>query len=189
MALDVGAGTGRLAVRLAPDVRALLAFDLSTSMLEIAHEKLSRLEHVHWLAAAADYRRLPLLPHSADLIVSGWSVSYVAVWNPEGWRVQAESRLTEASRVLRFGGIAILLESLGTGVESPRRLPHLERLYDWLDEQGFSKKWIRTDYEFESAQLADRLTGFFFGAEMKQQLRRGRTAILPECTGVWWRQF
>ncbi|MBI2757090.1 MAG: class I SAM-dependent methyltransferase [Chloroflexi bacterium] len=184
--LDLGAGTGRLACLLAPFVRTMLAFDLSPHMLGIARDKLRRFSRRNWLAAACDHRLLPLTTHSADLIVSGWSVSYVTVWNPLRWREEADSWLAEARRVLRANGQIILFESLGTGNESPQRLAHLENFYGWLAEVGFKNKWIRTDYKFESPETAGEIAGFFFGDEMKAKIAREQMTILPECTGVWW---
>src|SRR5581483_8131269 len=128
--LDLGAGTGRLACLLAPHVRTILALDLSLHMLTIARDKLRRFTRDNWLAAASDHRFLPLAPRAADLVVSGWSVSYVAVWNPLRWREEADAWLAEARRVLRPGGWIILFESLGTGNESPVRLGHLENFYN-----------------------------------------------------------
>jgi ubiquinone/menaquinone biosynthesis C-methylase UbiE len=184
--LDLGAGTGRLTYLLAPYVKSIMSFDLSLHMLGIARDKLSRFRRDHWLAAASDHRYLPLKTHSADLIVSGWSVSYVAVWNPLRWREEANAWFVEARRVLRPNGFIILFESLGTGNESPQRLPHLENFYLWLDEVGFKNKWIRTDYQFESPQTASKIAGFFFGDEMKRRILNEQLTILPECTGVWW---
>ena len=184
--LDLGAGTGRLACLLAPYVRTILAFDLSSHMLRFARDKLRRITRDKSLVAASDHRFLPLRAHSADLIVSGWSVSYVAVWNPLRWREEANAWLDEARRVLRPGASIILFESLGTGNDVPQRLPHLENFYIWLDEAGFKNKWIRTDYQFESAEAASNLAGFFFGDEMKQRIIREQLTILPECTGMWW---
>jgi ubiquinone/menaquinone biosynthesis C-methylase UbiE len=184
--LDLGAGTGRLACLLAPYVRTMLAFDLSPHMLGIARDKLRRFERKNWLVAASDHRFLPLTARGADLIVSGWSVSYVTVWHPDRWRAGAEAWLAEARRVLRKSGRIILFESLGTGNESPQRLSHLENFYGWLDGQGFKNKWIRTDYRFESPEAAGRIAGFFFGDEIKERIRRDRLTVLPECTGVWW---
>ncbi len=184
--LDLGAGTGRLACLLQPYAGRVFAFDLSPHMLRTAREKLAVSGARNWLAAAADHRRLPLRSGEADLIVSGWSVSYVTVWAPENWRGEAGAWLKEARRVLRKGGYIILFESLGTGSETPQRLPHLENLYTWLDEQGFQNKWIRTDYRFESPEVAAEAAGFFFGGEMRDRILRERITILPECTGVWW---
>jgi ubiquinone/menaquinone biosynthesis C-methylase UbiE len=185
--VDLGAGTGRLAAILAPGSRCTMAFDLSHHMLTVARDKLSRLGPKNrWYTAAADHRRLPLSRGSADLVVSGWSVSYVAVWHPETWRRELDEWLAEARRVLRMGGHIILFESLGTGNELPERLPHLENFYEWLDLAGFSKTWIRTDYRFETMQIANELARFFFGEEMTAKLRQGPNITLPECTGVWW---
>ncbi|MGE5073677.1 MAG: class I SAM-dependent methyltransferase [Anaerolineae bacterium] len=182
--LDLGAGTGRLACLLQPLVRRVIACDASLHMLGIALHKLREVGNA--LVAAADHRYLPWQSRSTDLIVSGWSVSYVAVWAPQRWREEAEVWLAEARRVLRHGGHIILLESLGTGNEMPERLPHLENFYRWLDEAGFQSCWIRTDYRFESPEEAGRIAGFFFGEELKRRIERERLRILPECTGVWW---
>jgi ubiquinone/menaquinone biosynthesis C-methylase UbiE len=184
--LDLGAGTGRLACMLAPHVRTVLAFDLSHHMLKVARDKLGRLTQRHWLAAAADHRYLPLKARSADLVISGWSVSYVAVWHPRDWRDQLNAWIDEARRVAKEHGWIVLIESLGTGAERPQPLAHLEDFYVWLDHEGFGTKWIRTDYRFDTLESAEQLTGFFFGEEMKTKIKREPRPILPECTGVWW---
>jgi len=188
--VDLGAGTGRLATLLMPTASSVLAFDLSPQMLGVARTKLTSVSGSgRWLAAAADHRHLPIPSRCTDLLVSGWSVSYVATWFPKSWRHELETWLTEAGRVLRPQGRIVLFESLGTGNESPQRLPHLQDFYLWLDRAEFSNSWLRTDYLFESEQQADELTSFFFGEEMKSKIRRGRTITLPECTGVWWKQL
>ncbi len=137
----------------------------------------------------ADHRQLPVDDGSADLIVSGWSVAYLAVWNPDSWRAELEKWMTEMKRVLKPGGQIILFESLGTGNESPVKLEHLANYYPWLDETGFQHKWIRTDYQFESLDEAEYLSRFFFGDELGDKVRQNNWVILPECTGVWWREI
>ncbi len=184
--LDSGAGTGRLACLLQPHVHRVIASDISHHMLETALYRLAALGLENWAAAVADHRHLPLKDGGVDLLVSGWSVSYVTVWYPGRWREEADAWLAEARRVLRKEGHVILLESLGTGNETPQHLPHLENFYSWLDEKGFQNKWIRTDYRFESPAEAGRIAGFFFGDEMKQKIQEAGMTILPECTGVWW---
>ena len=189
--LDLGSGTGRLACLLAPYVQTIAAFDLSPHMLGITRDKLKLLTKgtrspTPWLAVASDHRFLPLAARSVDLIISGWSVSYLTVWYPESWQNQVDAWLAEARRVLRKNGTIILFESLGTGNESPQRLAHLENFYNWLDEIGFQNKCIRTDYQFESPEKASEIAGFFFGGEMKARILQDRMTILPVCTGVWW---
>jgi ubiquinone/menaquinone biosynthesis C-methylase UbiE len=186
--LDLGAGTGRLTEMLAPQARRIFAFDLSAHMLALTREKLKRLAPSRGLAAVADHCFLPLPAAIADVIVSGWSVSYLAVWNPERWRLLLDAWLAEAKRVLRMGGMIVLLESLGTGNEAPHHLPHLENVYYWLEQNDFASTWIRTDYRFESLEEAVELSDFFFGEEMAAQVLRQHLVILPECTGIWWKR-
>lgn len=185
--LDLGAGTGRLTLLLARRARSLRAFDLSTEMLRVCRARLVASGLSNWHVAAADHRCLPVQEHSAGLAVSGWSVSYLAIWNPENGPAELDKWLVEMKRVLRSGGKLILFESLGTGNEQPIRLEHVESTYRWLEANGFESKWIRTDYKFDSLDEAADLAGFFFGAGMADRVRANASTILPECTGVWWR--
>lgn len=184
--LDLGAGTGRLACMLAPHVRHVRAFDVSEEMLRVCKQKFTASGLSNWQVDLADHRKLPIPDHSADLVVSGWSVSYLAVWNPDTWREELENWLAEMKRVLKPGSFIVLYESLGTGNESPIRLEHLKDFYPWLDEKGFQNKWIRTDYKFESLAEAEELSRFFFGDELGNKVVQNNWTILPECTGVWW---
>ncbi|MBK9210178.1 MAG: class I SAM-dependent methyltransferase [Anaerolineales bacterium] len=187
--LDLGAGTGRLACLLAPYVSRIRAFDISEEMLRVCREKLSASGLVNWQVDVADHRQLPVDDASADLVVSGWSVAYLAVWNPDTARVELEKWLGEMKRILRPNSYIVLFESLGTGNESPIKLEHLKDYYPWLDEAGFQNKWIRTDYKFESLEEAEYLSRFFFGDELGNKVRDNHWVILPECTGVWWKQI
>jgi len=184
--LDLGAGTGRLTGMLAHRVRSIRAFDLSAHMLGLTRGKLRGSKLKDHLTAVADHRSLPIASQSADLMVSGWSVAYLAVWNPDSWRAELEKWLGEMKRVLRPNSHIVLFESLGTGNESPIQLEHLKDYYPWLNDVGFQNKWIRTDYKFDSVQQSLEIAGFFFGAEMAEKIRQNSWAILPECTGVWW---
>ena len=187
--LDLGAGTGRLAVMLATRAKSVRAFDVSEEMLRVCRSRFEASGLSNWRVDVADHRSIPVESHSADLAVSGWSVSYLAVWNPDSWRVELEKWLDEMKRVLRPNSYIVLYESLGTGNESPVLLPHLEKFYPWLNEAGFQNKWIRTDMKYESLEEAVELSGFFFGEEFGEKVRRNNWVILPECTGVWWRKI
>jgi len=189
LVLDLGAGTGRLAGLLAPHVSQIRAFDISEEMLRVCRQKLAASGLSNWQVAVADHRQLPVDDHSADLAVSGWSVSYLAVWNPDSWRAELEKWLGEMRRILTTGGLIVLFESLGTGNESPIKIDHLKDFYPWLDEVGFQNKWIRTDYKFESLAEAEYLSRFFFGDELGDKVGQKRWVVLPECTGVWWKQI
>lgn len=186
LVLDLGAGTGRLTCLLAPIVDSIHAFDISEEMLRVCREKLSKTNLTNWKIDVADHRQLPIDDNSANLVVSGWSVSYLAVWNKETWRRELEKWLGEMKRVLTANSYIVLFESLGTGNESPIKLEHLKDFYIWLDEVGFQNKIIRTDYKFESLQEAEELSRFFFGDELGDKVVKNNWVILPECTGVWW---
>lgn len=184
--LDLGAGTGRLAGLLAPYVTRIHAFDISDEMLRVCREKFLASGLTNWQVDLADHRKLPVADQSADLVVSGWSVSYLAVWNPNTWHEELGNWMNEMKRVLKPGGFIVLFESLGTGNDAPIRLDHLRDFYPWLEEMGFQNKWIRTDYKFESLAEAEELSRFFFGDELGNKVVQNNWTILPECTGVWW---
>ena len=184
--IDLGAGTGRLAVMLAPRVKSMRAFDAAEEMLRVCRQRLQATGLSNWQVEVADHRQLPVDDHSAELVVSGWSVAYLYVWHPETWRVELEKWLGEMKRVLRPGALIVLFESLGSGHESPFPLEHLSGYYAWLDEVGFRNKWIRTDLKFESLDEAEALSSFFFGEEFGDKVRQNNWVVLPECTGVWW---
>jgi ubiquinone/menaquinone biosynthesis C-methylase UbiE len=190
--IELGAGTGRLTRLLAPHVRCITALDISPHMLGVAREKLDpsglgKPEGSVCLAAA-DNRYLPIAAQTADLAIAGWSLGHFVGWYTD-WRDQIGQALIEMKRVLRPGGTIIILETLGTGRETPQP-PHngLAAYYDWLEnEHGFATTWIRTDYRFASVDEADTLTRFFFSDELANRIRRNNLTILPECTGIWWR--
>jgi hypothetical protein len=93
-------------------------------------------------------------------------------------------------RVLRPGGTALVIETLGTGHTSPFEPPApLAHLFAMLvGERHFERCWIRTDYEFPSLAEGERLVRFFFGEEQARRFAAAGSRILPECTGLWWRR-
>ncbi len=184
--VEFGAGTGRITRLLAPLVGSIRAFDGSPHMLSVAARRL-RAEFGHlsnWSLAAADNRALPVAPASADVAVEGWSFGHATGWYPDDWPQRIGQMLAEMRRVLRPGGTMILIETLGTGRETPEPpAPVLADFYRWLvAEHGFSSTYVRTDCTFASPTEAESLTRFFFGSDLSQ----GR-ATIPECTGIWWR--
>ena len=88
--LDLGAGTGRLTLLLAPRAKSIRAFDASAEMLRVCRERLVATGLSNWQVDVADHRQLPVEDHSADLVVSGWSISYLSVWNKENGKWNKE---------------------------------------------------------------------------------------------------
>jgi len=186
--VETGAGTGRLTCLLAPYAASLCAFDISAAMLAVAGERLRQSGHRRYQLGVADHRRLPVASGCADLALSGWSVAYLVDWGAHDWRAEVAAALTEMQRVVRPGGSIVIIETQGTGCETPHAPEKLLPYYAFLESHGFSSAWIRTDYQFASLEEALELTGFFFGEELADQVRSAHSPILPECTGLWWRQ-
>lgn len=166
--IELGAGTGRLTRLLAPHVRAIRAFDESPAMLKVAREHLDATSLHNWRLDVADHRHLPVPDQSADLVLGGWTICYAALWSEDDWANDLQLVLQEMERVLRPGGTLIILETLGTGYETPHPPHELLSYFGFLAHAGFQETWIRTDYEFESAEEAQELTRFFFGDALAQ---------------------
>ncbi len=184
--VELGAGTGRLSCLLAPLVGRLTMLDASQHMLDVATAKLARSGLQHWQARVADHRKLPVEDGVADLAISGWSVCYLVVEDPQHTRAALDETLGEMRRVLRPGGSIVLLETLGTGYTTPTPPDKLAEYYAYLETAGFASTWIRTDYQFASLAEAEALTRFFFGEELAARVVENDWVVLPECTGIWW---
>ncbi len=182
--VELGAGTGRLTCLLAPFVHSIQAFDNAEAMLQVARDRLSEMGLTNWSAQVADHRSLPAADGCADMAISGWSICYLVDWNRGDWKPDVEKALAEMKRVLRSDGKMILIETQGTGFETPQPPDHLLEYYQYLKDQEFNFSWFRSDYQFESTKEAHDLTEFFFGKELADQFKG---SILPECTGIWWK--
>jgi SAM-dependent methyltransferase len=191
--VEMGAGTGRVTALVAPLAARVRAFDRSPAMLERAARYLAGLPGLPSgrvsLARAAN-AAVPLPDSCTDAVVEGWSFGHTVVDAGEEWEPAARALLDESFRLLRPGGTLVVIETLGTGRALPAA-PHpaLASWYAWLEcPCGFSHTWVRTDYRFLSRDEADRLTGLFFGERFACGPGPDGTAILPECTGIWWKR-
>jgi ubiquinone/menaquinone biosynthesis C-methylase UbiE len=184
--VDLGAGTGRLTRFLADKAHSLTACDVSHHMLTQAKDILNTKATTNTLLSVADMRLTPFASHCADLVIAGWSFCYLSVWGGDKWQQEVDKGLAEVRRLLRPGGVMIVLENFGTGFESPNPPPHLNAYFGYLKQKGFSSSWFRTDYKFASFEEALELSGFFFGEEYTAKVRENHWSILPECTGLYW---
>lgn len=169
---ELGAGTGRLTQWLVERGAEVLAFDRSPAMLAIARDRVPQASFT-----VADSREVPLADGWADLAIEGWSFGHLV---DDGVRQAVDELL----RVLRPGGYAVIIETLGTGVTEPSP-PNagLAAFYEALERDGFERTVLRTDYRFESPEEAATLLGFFFGDAFAAKF--AAKVEVPECTGVW----
>lgn len=183
--LDIGTGTGRVARELVGEGRSITASDRSLPMLRTAAKVVAG--GIAW--AAADNRQLPFRSGCADLVVAGWSLGHSVAWYPDSWPREIGRVLQEMLRIVRPGGNLAVIETLGTGRETPLAPTQpLADYYRWMEvEHGFSRQWVRTDYLFPDVAQAERLMRFFFGDDMGDRVRAAGMRLVPECTGVWTR--
>ncbi len=103
--VDLGAGTGLLALALAPRVRELVAVDISERMLEQLDAAAIRIGLHNVETLVADLRRLPLEDESATLVVSNYAFHHL----DDGAK---ELALAEARRILCPGGRLVICDMM-----------------------------------------------------------------------------
>jgi len=186
--LEVGVGTGRIARAIVGRVARLVAVDRAAAMLEVARRHLARIDGAApWELHEADARALPVSSGWADVAIAGWVFGHFRAWMPDDWQDQVSRALGEMARALRPGGALIVIETLGTGSETPAPpTPALEEYFSWLERaHGLERRAIRTDYQFADVETAATITGFFFGDAFAARVRREGWSRVPECTGLW----
>jgi ubiquinone/menaquinone biosynthesis C-methylase UbiE len=188
--IELGAGTGRVTTILARWAGKVLAFDVSRHMLDKATSNMQSQGLTNVTVAVADNKSIPLADASADVVIEGWSFGYTVSQRQSYWRNEADSLISESMRLLRPGGTLIIVETLGTGFRMPAAPGSvLPVFYGYLERQlGFAASWVRTDYRFHSLTEARRLVELFFGRMVDYDLVAERNVIVPECTGIWWRE-
>ncbi len=186
--VETGAGTGRLSRILAPRARRLRAFDGSAAMSAVAQRALAA--HAHVSCGVALHDTLPVETDAADLALEGWAFGHALGWSPDTWRSDVRRWVTELDRVTRAGGLVVLIETMGTGVETPYEGGHSLEPFDALVREtlGFERTVVRTDYAFPTVEQAADTLGFFFGERMAQRIRERGWAIVPEHTGIYVRR-
>ncbi len=183
---DVGAGTGRIARTIGARARKVHLIDRAAPMLEVARRRLEAQGDVEFEIHHADARALPLADASCDAAIAGWVFGHFRHWMPEGWALEVDAAIAEMRRVVRPGGAIVVVETLGTGHATPRTHEALDGYFEHLERaHGFTRSWIRTDYQFADVETAARVCGSFFGEPLVAKIRAEDWARVPECTAIF----
>jgi SAM-dependent methyltransferase len=185
--LDLGTGTGRLPLLFGNQPAVVVGLDLHNDMLREQQQQSTPVTGL----VQGDMQQLPVVDGWADLITAGWALGHFTGWYPDNWKQKMNVVLNEMHRAAATDGILIILETLTTGstVQAPPT-PALAEYYDWLEtEWGFSRREIRTDFEFATVDEAVKLTRFFFGETLATRIRQNNWSRLPEWTGLWRKQL
>ncbi len=184
--VDVGAGTGRVTRVLLEAGANVVAVEPADAMRVMAQRLLAGWPSDRLTVVAGDARDLPLADSSVDMAVAGWVIGHFRSWFAPDWRVEVDRALAEVERVVRPGGALLVIETLGTGTDAAAPpTPELAEYARHLEERGFRRQEIRTDYAFESVEEAARICGFFFGNALADRIRDRCWARVPEHTGLW----
>jgi ubiquinone/menaquinone biosynthesis C-methylase UbiE len=183
---DLGTGTGRVAFLLQPIVRHVYGIEPVGGMRLIADAKKQRLAVKNVDFLPGEHKDIPLPDNSVNLIIEGWA--FLKPFHSAGpeWRAEFDSILSEMKRILRHGGAAILIETMGS-VNMWEEVPKEHRaLYDYFEKElGLKRTVVRTDYRFCSIEEAAELCAFFFGDEVGAEVAGKGDTIVPEATAIW----
>lgn len=181
-AVEVGAGTGRVTRLLEAAGSAVVATEPARAMATTARKLVEPTTPI----CRAEAAHLPFGDASFDLAIAGWVFAHQREWEPARWRDTVATFVDECQRVIRPGSPIVLIETLGTGTETPAPPSDLIEYYEWLERQlGFERTWIRTDYQFKSVEAAATITGNFFGPGFADEVKANGWDRVPECTGIW----
>lgn len=111
--VDLGAGTGLLALALAPAVHEVIAVDISPAMLTRLEQHASELRITNVTSIEADLRVLPLEDESVTLAVSNYTFHHLA-------DAEKELALAEARRVLAPDGRLVICDMMFSLSLEPR---------------------------------------------------------------------
>lgn len=183
--VDIGTGTGRLALQLSRPGKRIHGVDIAQTMLDVAAIKLQTTEG-EWVLSRGDARDLPVADSWADVAVAGWVFGHFTEFGAETWEGDLDTAIAEMDRVVKPGGLEVVVDTLGTAVTEPAApAPLLDEYHRRLETAGFERSVLRTDYRFASVDESIELLDWFFG--LGDWAREHNNRVVPEFTG-WWQR-
>ena len=184
--VDIGTGTGRLAIPLCGDEKQVHGVDVAQAMLDVAAAKLEGCSG-QWALSVGDARELPIDDGWADAAIAGWVYGHFTEFWPATWKADLDQAVSEMDRVVKPNGIEVVIDTLGTAAREPAApTPQLAEYHARLEEIGFARTVLRTDYRFTSVEESIELLDWFFG--LGAWAEQHRNTLVPEFTGWWERR-
>jgi len=186
--LEFGVGTGRLTKLYASEAGEISVFDRSEHMLEKAKKNLQNYnEKIKY--GVCDNNDIGSIGVKADFVLEGWSFGHTVFDFTEKEEDKVKELVLSSLALLNPGGTVIFIETLGTDTEKAQApVEFLDQFYMALENRfGFTRVEINTDYKFDSIEEASRISGFFFGPEMGENIRKKRSPVIKEFTGLWYK--
>lgn len=184
--VDIGTGTGRIAIPLCGAGKQVHGIDTAPAMLKVAAEQLHSCDG-DWKLSVGDARELPVGDGWADAAVAGWVYGHFTEWWPKTWETELDKAIAEMDRVVKSDGLEVVIDTLGTAALAPAApTPELAAYHARLEAMGFARTVLRTDYRFASVAESIELLDWFFG--LGDWGRKHNDALVPEFTGWWERR-
>jgi SAM-dependent methyltransferase len=162
--LDVGAGDGFTAARLASD-RRVVALEPDPRMID-RHRSLG------WVRGEAEH--LPLRAGSLAGAYATWAYFFSRDWDPT-------PGIAELDRVVTAGGPLAIVDNLGDDEFSALAEGDISADPTFWVAHGFDQQVIETSFRFDDLEQARTLLGFFFG----DRGRRGARSEIGFRVGVF----
>ena len=173
--LDLGTGTGKLAIPLSRKAKKVYALDKSNFMLQILRKKIKSQKIKNIKTIRGEFNESGLKKESVDIIVSLWAFPF----HSADW----ERDLKSIRRILKKNGKIILIDSIRTG-ESHKISAKIhdkkhenmfqefnDKLHNWLKQKGFKrKKIIDIASDYRTKKNVEKYCAPFFGYEFTTYL-------------------
>lgn len=152
--LDIGAGNGFTAVRLTTPQRTIIPLEPDPHMIDHTLPLV-------WAQGVA--QAIPFHDNTFDAVYATWAFFFDDI-------ADLEVGLQEAARILKDGGLLAIVDNAGNdefcGL-APRNIA--SNRDGWL-VRGFEETILSTSYQFDSVAEARKLTSFYFGEQVGEQV-------------------
>lgn len=145
--LDIGAGDGFTAERLAKQNRSIIAVEPAVGMID-------KTRSLEWVQADAE--ALPFRDGAVDSAYATWAYFFSRGFDPT-------PGIREIHRTVREGGPLVIAENLGGDDFCALAPSDITGDGSFWAKEGFSLEIVETVFSFETAEDARRLLTFYFG--------------------------